>query len=73
MNRIEYSELKLLGASDTVLKGYSSSDPFEIAEDSGIYHISGAIDYEASSSDDLISFLEDFFSDFFDDEEEAAE
>lgn len=58
--KIEYAQLKAMGASEEVLNVYSTSDPMTITKDRNGFTITGCIEYSCESEADLLDFLASF-------------
>jgi len=58
--RIEYRELKIMGASKKALDFYSNSDPLNIYKVGDTYRITGIIECECDSDAELIATLDEY-------------
>lgn len=63
---IEYQALKNLGASEKALNFYSTTDPFEITENNGIYTVTGAFEFTCDSAEELLESLDELAGQFED-------
>lgn len=59
MKRIEYAQLKRLGASENLLHFYSTSDPITVYERDDQYKVTGIVDIDWCDAESMIADLED--------------
>lgn len=58
--KIEYAQLKAMGASEEVLNVYSTTDPLTITKDRNGFTVTGVVEYACETEADLLEFLASF-------------
>jgi len=62
-NRIEYRQLRAMGATDAQLEAYSNTDPLDIYEYDGVYSMRGCIEAENLTAADVLDYLSELSED----------
>ena len=57
-NRIEYRDLRAMGATAAQLDVYSNTDPLHIYEADGVYSMRGCIDADGMTAADVLDYLD---------------
>lgn len=57
-SRIEYRQLRAMGATDAQLEVYSNTDPLDIYECDGVYSMRGCIEADDLTAADVLDYLE---------------
>lgn len=57
-NRIEYRQLRALGATEAQLDTYSNTDPLDIYEADGEYSMRGCIEADGLTAADVLEYLD---------------
>lgn len=56
--RIEYRQLRAMGATASQLDAYSNTDPLNIYETDGVYSMRGCIDADDLTAADVLDYLD---------------
>lgn len=62
-NRIEYHQLRAMGATETQLEAYSNTDPLTIYECDGKYSMHGCVEANNLTAADVLDYLSAFAED----------